>query len=160
MPVKFEADLDSKNLESKLRILFSGLGDINKELLSEAGKLMAEDAKAKAGGAFISRTGKLLNSIKSIPIENGIALTTRNSINKKNVFYANMVEGGIRSKPKRKKYLMFKINGEWKKAASVKTRPRPFMRPVFDEYWAEGGGSKGYKIFAEALKNKIEKELG
>jgi hypothetical protein len=159
MPVKIKAGLDSKRLEDKLKILFSGLGNINKELLSGVGKLMAEEARGKAGGAFTSRTGKLLRAIKFLPMENGIVFTTRNSLKKSNAFYANMVEHGIASKPKKKKYLTFKINGEWKKVRNVRTNPRPFMNPVFDEYWNDGGNSKAYQILAGALKNRIEKEL-
>jgi hypothetical protein len=124
--------------------------------MATVGKEMVAESRGRA--TFHNRTGKLLNSINFIATNDGGVLTTRKNLNKSNVYYARFVEKGANIKAKKAKYLTFKINGEWKKVASVQTRPRPFMTPVFDEYW-EGENSKGYRALSEALKQKMESYL-
>jgi hypothetical protein len=154
MPIKFEAGLDSKHLENKLKIFSSGLGNIFIKLLKPVGEAMAEEAKS---GAPI-RTGALRNAIKFIITENGGILTTRKSLKKSNIWYSNIVENGANIKPKKAKYLTFKINGEWKKVSSVNVRARPFMKPVIDEYfWNQS--SKGYKRLTEELEKIVNEEI-
>jgi HK97 gp10 family phage protein len=154
MPVKFEADLDSKHFENKLRIFSSGLGNIFNELLKSVGGEMADEAKSRAP----VRTGKLRNAIKFITTKEGGTLTTMKTMNKSNIWYARMVESGANIKPKKGKYLTFKIGGEWKKVSSVQTRPHPFGKEVFNEYW-DGTNSKGYQELSKALERKINEEL-
>jgi hypothetical protein len=155
MPVKFQADFDSKNLENKLRIFSAGLGGIFKELMAEAGKEMVAGARARA--SFTNRTGRLSRNITFISTSSGGVFTTRKN-NKSNAFYSLFIEKGANIKPRKEKYLVFKIDGEWKKVKSVRLRPRPFMGPVFDEYW-EGENAKGYKALADALRKKMEEAL-
>jgi hypothetical protein len=163
MMVKFEADLNSRRFEEALKLFSSNLGGIFKQLMTEVGREMAADAKSRAAGAFTSRTGNLIRQIKFFPTDTGGVLTTRKSLAKtmkaRGAFYASFVERGTESTAKKGKYLVFKIDGEWKKVPSVKTRPRPFMRPVYDEYWA-GSNPKGYKLLAEALWKKMNEYLG
>jgi hypothetical protein len=156
MMIKFSADFDSKNFENKLRIFSSGLGGIFKDLMKSVGQEMVADTKART--TFHNRTGKLFNAINFIPTDNGGVLTTRKNLNKSNVYYARFVEGGANIKAKKGKYLTFKINGEWKKVPSVNIRPRPFMKPVFNEYW-EGENAKGYRALSDALQKKMEDYL-
>jgi hypothetical protein len=155
--IKFSADLDSKNFENKLRIFSSSLGGIFKELMKSVGQEMVADTKSRA--AFHNRTGKLFNAINFIATDNGGILTTRKTLSKPNVYYARFVEGGANIKAKKGKYLTFRINGEWKKVPSVNIRPRPFMKPVFDEYW-EGENAKCYKALSDALQKKMSEYLG
>jgi hypothetical protein len=154
--VKFEADLISKNFENKLRIFLSSLGGIFKDLMKSVGQEMVADTKSRT--TFNNRTGKLFNAINFILTENGGVLTTRKTLNKSNIYYARFVEKGANIRAKKGKYLTFKINGEWKKVPSVRVRPRPFMTPVFDEYW-EGLNAKGYRALSEALQKKMEAYL-
>lgn len=155
--VKFQADLDSKNFESKLRLFSSGLGGIFKELMAAVGKEMVAETKSRT--TFTNRTGKLFNSINFIPTDTGGVLTTKKNLNKSNVFYSRIVEKDRDIKPKKGKYLTFKINGEWKKVSSVHVRGRPFMTPVFEEYW-ENQNAKGYKVLSDALQKKMNEYLG
>jgi hypothetical protein len=157
MGIRFETSFDSKSFENKLRIFSSSLGGIFKELMKSVGEEMVADAKGRT--SFTNRTGKLFNAINFIPTDNGGVLTTRKNLNKPNVYYARFVEKGADIKAKKGKYLTFKINGEWKKVPSVKVRPRPFMTPVFDEYW-EGQNAKGYQALADALQKKMNEFLG
>jgi hypothetical protein len=156
MAVKFEAEISSKKLESELRLFSSSLGGIFKELMAEVGKDMVADARSRA--TFHNRTGKLFNSINFIATDDGGILTTRKSLKKSNVWYARFVEGGADIKAKKGKYLTFKINDKWVKVPSVKIRPKPFMVPVYDEYW-EGANSKGYVALKDALSRKLEEYL-
>jgi hypothetical protein len=156
--IKFEADLNSRHFENQLKLFSSSLGGIFKELLTAVGKDMEAEVKSNAAGAFTSRTGKLVRAVNFIPADSGGVLTTRKSLKKPNVWYANIVENGANITPKKGKYLVFKINGEWKKVSSVRVRPRPFMRPVIDEYW-QGVNAKGYTALADALKKKMEDYL-
>jgi hypothetical protein len=153
MMTKFKTDVQTHNFEGKLRMFASSLGGILKELMGAVGKEMTAETRRRA--AFQNRTGKLFDSINFIATENGGVLTTRKTLNKPNVHYARFVEKGGDIKPKKGKYLTFKINGEWKKVSSVRVRPRPFMTPAFEDYW-EGPGSKGYQALAEALHKKME----
>jgi hypothetical protein len=87
--------------------------------------------------------------------------TTRDSLNKykSKTFYSLFIEKGADIKPKTKKTLTFMLNGRWIRLSSARIRPRPFMGPVFDEYW-EGETAKGYKMLADALRKKAEGYLG
>jgi hypothetical protein len=155
--IKFKAELETKKFENQLKIFASSLGGILKELMAVVGKEMVEETKSRT--TFTNRTGKLFNAINFIPTDDGGVLTTRKTLNKTNVFYARMVEKDRNIKPKKSKYLVFKINGEWKKVSSVNVRGRPFMTPVYEEYW-DGENAKGYKALAEALQKKMENYLG
>jgi hypothetical protein len=153
------AIIETNDLEKKLGVLSSGLGNIFNELLKDVGKEMSDEARSRASGAFSNRTGKLKSNINFILTKDNIlALTTRKSLNKSNIWYAKFVEFGAKKKKKNKKYLTFKINGEWKKVESVRIRPRPFMYPTFEDYWGSNS-SKGMQKLQEALLNRIEKEL-
>jgi hypothetical protein len=156
MSVIFKSELDSKNFENKLRIFSSSLGGIFKELMKTVGQEMVADTKTRA--TFSNKTGKLFNSINFILTETGGVLTTRKTLNKSNVWYARMVEKDRNIKPKKAKYLTFKINGEWKKVSSVHIKGRPFMTPVYEDYFGSENG-KGYKALAEALRKKMESYL-
>jgi hypothetical protein len=154
--IKFKAELESKTFENKLKIFASSLGGIFKELMATVGNEMVAETKSRT--SFTNRTGKLFNSINFISTNDGGVLTTRKTLNKSNVWYARMVEKYRDIKPKKGKYLTFKINGEWKKVPSVNVRGRPFMTPVFNEYW-EGTNSKGYKALADVLQKKMGEYL-
>jgi hypothetical protein len=150
------AVIDTQGLEKKLNVLSSGLGGIFAELIKSVGDEMTNEAKGRAP----VRTGRLRNSIKFLfDSKNNIgALTTRKSLRKSNIWYAKFAEFGADIKPKNKEYLCFKINGEWKKVKSVKRQPKPFMYPVFDEYFSSDS-SKGMQKLQEALMKKISEEL-
>jgi hypothetical protein len=156
MAVVFKSELDSKNFENKLKIFASGLGGIFRELMTVVGKEMTEEAKSRT--TFTNRTGKLFNAINFIPTDEGGVFTTRKTLNKSNVYYARMVEKDRNIKPKKAKYLTFKIDGQWKKVPSVNVKGRPFMTPVFDEFF-EGENAKGYKALTAALQEKMKEYL-
>jgi hypothetical protein len=155
------AELNTKQFEERLRIFSSGLGNIYNELIKTVGEEMTAKARSNAIGAFSSRTGNLFNSIKFLVNKDVAALTTMKSLRggkNQGVKYAKMVEYGTNIKPKKKEYLMFKIDGEWKKVKSVSCRPRPYFNPIREEYFTDDG--KVFKSLAEALRQKMNEELG
>jgi hypothetical protein len=176
--IKFDAKINSIRFENGLRsfaAMLLGTEEL-RELMEPIGKDMVSEAKSRA--TFTNRTGNLFRQIKFIPTKTGGVFTTRESLETKGAskkgstlrgaYYARMLEKGadIKAtgrKPRKnkgdEKYLIFKINGEWKKVPSVRTRPRPFMTPVFDEYWA-GPNAKGYKALADALLKRANEHLG
>jgi hypothetical protein len=156
MAVKFETSFSSKNFENKLKLFSSSLGGIFKELMTTVGQEMVSETKNRT--TFTNRTGRLFNSINFIPTENGGVLTTRKTLTKPNVYYARFVEKERNIQPKKAKYLTFKINGEWKKVSSVRVPGRPFMTPVYEDYFGNENG-KGYKALADTLSKKMEEYL-
>jgi hypothetical protein len=154
MPVKFEADFNTKNFENNLKIFSSALGNIFNELLKPIGEEMAEEAKGRAP----VRTGALRNAIKFLNTENGGVLTTRKTLKKSNVWYSAMVEKSRTIKPKKEKYLIFKIDGDWKKVSSVNVKGQDYMTSVYNEYFGSPS-SKGYKRLTEELEKRINEEI-
>ena len=149
-----EAYLDTNKFEEKLKIFSSGLGNIYNELLKKIGKQMSDEASSLAP----RKTGKMANSINFILYDdNKGALTTRKNIKKSNVWYSNIREHGADIEAKNSDYLIFKIDGEWKKVKSVKTKPQPFMRPIFDSYFGDNG--KGFEALANELDKMMNEEL-
>jgi hypothetical protein len=162
MSVKFDVNIDDKHFENRLRVLF-GVGTLFKEAMMEVGNDMAAESRSRAGGAFKSRSGKLLRAIKFIPTEGGGVLTTKTSLtnNKAKTFYASFIEHGTIIRERGNKVFRFKINGQWRKITPNAGRitPRPFMGPVYDEYFG-GENAKGYQLLAMALKKRMEQEAG
>jgi len=149
------ATIDTQAFENKLKIFSSGLGNIFHELLNKVGEKMSTEAKTNAP----RNTERLEKSINFIFYDdNKAALTTKKRINKSNVWYSNIREHGAFINAKKSDYLTFKINGEWKKVKSVRTKPQPFMKPVWDNYFGDDSG-KGYQELANALLQKMEQAI-
>jgi len=149
-----QSNYEDNNLSEKLKIFSSGLGGIFNELLKSIGSKMTSEAKGNAP----RRTGKLANSINFLLFEdNAVALTTKKRITSSNVWYSNVREHGANIQAKKSDYLMFKINGEWKKVKSVKTAAQPFAKPVFNDYFGDNG--KCYAELQNALLERMEREI-
>jgi len=151
------AVLDTNNFSEKIKIFSSGLGNLFQDLLKKVGDKMTSEAKANAP----VNTGKLKDSIKFLINKKDIiesALTTKKTLNKSNVWYSNIREHGANITAKKSEYLIFKVNGEWKKVKSVKTPAQPFAKNVFNDYFGNDN-SKGYQELASALLEKMESEL-
>ncbi|MCL2381329.1 MAG: HK97 gp10 family phage protein [Treponema sp.] len=155
MKGSIEAVFDTKAFNNKLSLFSSGLGNIYNELLAEIAKPVIKEAKSKAP----VRTGKLRDHIKFIFLKKDATamLTTMKRYGTFGAWYSNIREHGANIEAKKEPYLVFKINGEWKKVAAVKTPAQPFGKPVFNEYFDEHG--KAWPLLQEALLNKM-KEAG
>ena len=149
---------DLKSFEDKLKVFTSGLGNIFEELISKVGEKMVEEAASNAP----VNTGKLKRNIKFlIPRGNDIvfAFTTKKNLGNSNVWYSNIREHGANIQAKKAEYLTFKVNGEWKKVKSVRTRAQPYMKPVWNSYFGNDS-SRGYQELANALSDKMKEEIG
>ena len=160
---------DSQIFEARLKRLADNIPFILPDLLKVVGEKMKQEAQAIAP----VNTGKLRNNIRFL-IDNSksvYALTTSKKLGNSNIWYSNIREHGAsinftgkskgfkNNQNRNGDYLMFKINGEWKKVKSVRTPAQPFMKPVFEEYFGSNA-SKGYTEIANALAEIMEKELG
>jgi hypothetical protein len=147
----FDVTYDDNHLANKLKIFSSGLGNVFNELMESVGDKMVSEAKSNAP----VRTGKLKNAINfQRTNDSAWALTTRKNKLKKNIYYARFVEGGADIKPRKTKYLTFKINGAWRRVEHVRLRKQPFMENVYNEYFGSES-SKGYKELANALEKRM-----
>jgi len=150
--------LDSEKLENKLAIFSSGLGRLFATLMRRVGDDMAADARA--GAPFTDRSGKLMDSISFIMRGRASALSTRERFGVDTMDYAWARERGSYVEPKDgKKYMTFKIDGQWVRLESFRTKPQPYMLPIFKKYW-RGANSKGYAALAEALQREMVEALG
>ncbi|MDR3170320.1 MAG: hypothetical protein LBU17_01690 [Treponema sp.] len=104
--------------------------------------------------------GQLLRAINYWAFDDWVgALTTRKSAKTNNCFYASILEDGTTILPKKGKYLFFRINGQLRKVPSVTIRPRPFMRPAFDDFFVKSGGSKAMVIMDKRLQKEMDRIL-
>ena len=71
-----------------------------------------------------------------------------------NSYYANWLENGAHIEAKNKKYLRFKVGGEWKTCESVTIPARPFVNPAVSEFWES---SKHVEIQEKILQKELEK---
>jgi len=168
-------EFDSERFERKLYSFENGLSLIFHELLKEVGNRMSEEARALAP----RRTGSLARSINFLGNHyDTSAFTTRKSLSRWHIWYANPVEHGStvtsRGRKKTGEYtnrhgtkvifnktgrLFFKIDGEWKTVDKTKPRAaQPFMKPVFDKYFGDDN-SLGYRALTEALQRKMTEGL-
>jgi phage gpG-like protein len=77
-------------------------------------------------GALKIKSGRLRSSIKSTKVRNVGTGTVSGDVGS-NVVYAPVQEFGAKISSKNKKYLMFKIEGKWKKKEFVNIPARPFL---------------------------------
>ena len=150
-----DALFDSKNLENKLKLFSSGLGSFYASVMRDVGDRMAGEARNRAP----NDSGKLRDSISFLMRGRTSALSTREQFGSDSVRYAWAVERGAFVRPKDgNEYMTFKINGQWVRLRSFRTKARPFMTPVFNSYW-RGGNAKGYREMADALQRRMREEL-
>lgn len=97
------------------------------------GILFAEAQSKKSfgkSGNLKVRSGHLRRSIKSTIKERHKEIVGTLS---NNVIYAGIHEYGGVIKPKKGKYLTFKVGDRWVKVTSVKIPARPFIRPAIED---------------------------
>jgi len=151
------ASLDSEKLENKLALFSEALGRHVASLMREVGDRMATDARANA--PFKDRTGELRKSIGFIMRGRASALSTRERFGVDTMRYAWARERGSYVEPKGgKEYMTFKIGEQWVRLRSFRTKPQPYMMPVFRKYW-KGNKNKGYAALADALGKRLTENM-
>ena len=131
------------------------MNDLMEPAMDSIGEQMVAMAKALAP----VKTGKLQSAIKYLKDNSGTGyLTTKETLGKRaNVFYSLFVETGVNVSAKKKDYLRFKLGGEWRQMKSISTKPHPFMRPAYKEFYGQDG--KAYKILSDELEKLVNEQV-
>jgi hypothetical protein len=149
--------LDTKELDKLIADIKGRIPKIAKYMIAAA----ADKAKQDEKKITPVRTGKLKRSIDKYAFNDwGVQLTTRRKKEGRSGWYGSFIEKGATRTARNAKYLTFKINGEWKKVASTTSPPKPFLRPVFDDYFIANNGAKARKIMDEKLQKELDKLNG
>jgi hypothetical protein len=149
----YRVDLDAKDLEKRINAFDLSMKSTARKLIARVATGIRRDSRRKARSQS-NRTGKLAKSIGYKAFNDFSALVFAR------VYYASFLEKGVTIRPRnpaKRKYLVFRIDGEWKKVESVTLEPRPFLKPVIDDYFKTG---KAEKIMEEALQKALDNKLG
>jgi hypothetical protein len=154
--------IDTKTFEKRINTVKKDVPKIAKKLMSLVFQKMRTDIKTNIRSNFKRRKGWLSSGLNYYAFDDfSGSIFTRNN-KKQGVKYSSVLEDGATITPKKGKYLFIrsgkdsKGNTTFKKVQSVTIPPRPFFKPVVDDYWA-GGGYKASKIMDEGLQKEIEK---
>jgi hypothetical protein len=152
-------DLEFKEFKKLIEQFKYEMPKISKKMMTAVFSEMRKDARALAP----RNTGRLKRAINYYAFDDWSGrLTTWNKGKdgpaKNYGFYASFQEKGAEIFPRKKKYLTFKINNEWKKVPSVRLSKRPFMEPAFDKYFG-GGGGLGLKLMNKKLQEEMNRIL-
>jgi hypothetical protein len=160
----FEIKTDVKEFERRIAKLQGEIPNIGKKMLQAVFYKMRNDIRKNIRSNFTRRKGWLLKDLNywAFPDLSG-AIFTRNS-KRQGASYASVLEDGALITPKKGKYLWFfygkdaKGNPVLRRASSVSIPPRPFFRPVVDDYWG-GGGARARNIMDGAMQKEIDKHV-
>ena len=154
-------EIDAKDVQSKLEGTTLNFWTISKKLMNAVNKPLIKQAKANFRSNFnpknhslkYTQNGNIKPTLSSFRYEN--------SKNEKMVSYvknraysAAFGEAGADITPKNGKYLIFKVNGEFKRVEHVVLQPKPFIKPAVDEFW---GTARASEIMDKKL-NQILKD--
>lgn len=145
-------EIDEKDLLKKLQNTKLSMKTISRRMISKVSQKIKGEAKGNIRSH--KRTGELNNAIgyKAYPNFTAIIFAKK--------YYASFIENGVPLiQPKKNKYLVFQIDGEWKKVESVSISPKPFLKPVIDEYF-NGEGHKAVRIMDDVLQQSLNKIYG
>jgi hypothetical protein len=152
--------VDYRDFEKKIKALKVKIPKIAKKRMVAALAPARRDAKRTARSLLKRRTGRLLRGINYWAFDDmSGALVTKKREVAKGVFYASTLEEGGTITAKEGKYLTFKIDGQWRKVQSVTIPPRPFMNPVFDDYFTNNSGHKAVELMDKKLQAEIDKAM-
>ena len=140
----FSIKTDVKEVERRIAKLKGEIPNIGKKMMRAVFYKMRNDIRKNIHSNFTRRKGWLSKDLNywAFPDLSG-AIFSRNS-KRQGAQYASVLEKGAVITPKKGKYLWFfwvkdaKGKPGLRRAASVSIPPRPFFRPVVDDYW--GGG--------------------
>jgi phage gpG-like protein len=153
MFIQLRVDLDAKGLESRIAALNLGMKTTARKMMASVASAIRRDSRRNVRSQS-RRTGELAKSIGYKAYDNFTALVYAKK------FYASFLELGASVRPRNpeeKKYLVFKIGGEWKKVQSVVIHPEPFLKPVVEDYF---GGGKAAEIMDKVLQKALDGAMG
>ena len=151
---RYRVDIDKDDFFKGLDLLNKDKNRIAKRMMAKVAQAIRKDVKDKnlKGGLLQKREGLLLKSI-TYKTKNDMSATISS-----NTPYSSVHEMGKTILPKNKPYLIFQIDGEWKKLKQVDIPQRQFLYPVIDEYFTTQKAEKIMdEIFQIALNEIFEK---
>jgi hypothetical protein len=156
--------IETKDFENKIKTFKEDMPKIAKKLMSYVFNKMKQDIRRNIKSNFKKHKGWLLADINywSFNDFSGKIFTRNNK--KQGAFHASVLENGGTITAKNGKYLVFysgkndKGKPVLKQVKSVTIPPRPFFKPVVNEYWGSGG-YKAAKLMDEGLQKEINKYI-
>jgi DNA mismatch repair protein MutH len=154
--------VDTNEFEKRINSVKKDIPKIAKKMMALVFQKMRADIKTNIRSNFTRRKGWLLSGLNYYAFDDfSGSIFTRNN-KKQGVKYASVLEEGTTITAKKGKYLFIRsgkdANGKtmFKKVPSVTIPPRPFFKPVVNDYW-DGGGLKASNIMDKGLQKEIEK---
>jgi hypothetical protein len=130
--------VDSKEVEEKLKGTTLRMPSIAKKMMHAANRIVKKQAVANARSLYTKRNSKPDGrSFLRIGAFKDTASKTQDftSFVSSRRFYTRFLEKGAEIKPRKGRYLHFKINGEWKTVSSVTIPAKPFLGPAVTAVW-------------------------
>lgn len=157
MEFNFQTKIDIEEVERKLELTNLKMPSVvsqmekavNREVIKEARKNYKSSFNASNHGF---RYGNL--AISKGFKTNSFRHDKTKSYVKNTVFYSRFLENGAVIKPKGDNFLVFKINGQFKKVKSVRISAKPFLKPAVEAYW---NTEKSNQIMEQVLQQKLNK---
>jgi hypothetical protein len=147
----YKIDIDEKDFRKRINELDLSMNSIARRMMSQVSSKIRRDSRRKERSQT-NRTGELAKAIGYKANNDFTAVIYARK------FYASFIENGVQVVlPKKRKYLTFQIDGQWKKVESVSISPKPFLKPVIDDYF---GSNKAVEIMNEVLQKALEDKMG
>jgi hypothetical protein len=146
---------DTSDIEAKLGEHKAATARIAKRCMARTfGEIKKEIRKTKLTGQVLKRkSGNLLKSIRYNTFKD---FTGYIEIKPKSKGYYGVFHetGPVTILPKRKKWLTFQINGEWRKVASVQLPKREYMLPVVQDWF---NGPRSVALMEKTVQEELNK---
>lgn len=163
MPASFKMTLDKKDVENKLKGTSLKMRSVSKKVMSAINREVIKQAKQNFKNNFTSNPKDKLLETRA---DDGYKPIMRNfkqwnakkqeftSYVSNRTFYAKFLENGATIIPKKSKYLVFKVNGEFKKSQGVMLSARPFLGNATEDVW---NSATANQLADEVLNKELTK---
>jgi hypothetical protein len=156
--------IDTKDFEKKIKSFREDIPKLAKKMMAYVFSKMRREIRANIKSNFKRHKGWLLSGVNYYAFDDFSGSIFSKNSKKQGVKYASVLENGAFITPKNGKYLYFyggkdeKGNTMLIKKTSVVIPPRPFFKPVVNDYWG-GNGQKASKMMDEGLQKEIKKHF-
>lgn len=151
----FSINLDNSQFESEMNAMIAEMPKIAKKMMRAVNKVVKKHVKTETRARGYLNTKQMSFGEASIS-KNIMSFENDDFTGKlmigRNAFHARFIEYGATPKPKHNKYLIFQIDGEWKKSAGFTIPANPFLTPIANAVWNGNEAS-------EIMDNTLQKEL-
>jgi len=137
---------DKKELFEEFDLLKKDINKIARRMLSKVFQGIIRDSKKSL--TLKKKSGNLFRSFKYKTDSRDMSGWVGNT-----AYYANFHEQGSTILPKKSKYLMFKIDGQFKKVSRVVLPKREILKPDVDDYFLT---EKANKIMSKTLQESLD----